>query len=58
MWAFFNKGQMKKDFYDATEREKDFRGSYGSRGANVRVPEESGSRPAVSVFADEYSLGK
>lgn len=56
--AFFNKGQMKKDFFDDSERAPDFRGSYGSRGANVRVPEESGSRASLSVFADEYSLGK
>lgn len=55
--AFFNKGQIKKDFFDDSKR-PDFRGSYGSRGANVRVPEESGSRAAVSVFVDEYSLGK
>ena len=55
--AFFNKGQMKKDFFDDSKR-PDFRGSYGSRGANVRAPEESGSRDAVSVYADEYALGK
>uniref|UniRef100_A0A7S0T3N1 Uncharacterized protein n=1 Tax=Mantoniella antarctica TaxID=81844 RepID=A0A7S0T3N1_9CHLO len=56
--AFFNKGQMKKDFLDDSRRPQDHRGSYGSRGASVRVPEESGSRPAMNVFADEYSLGK
>ena len=55
--AFFNKGQMKKDFFDTSKR-PDFRGSYGSRGANVRVPEESGSRSVVTVHADMYSLGQ
>lgn len=43
---------------DKEKRPENMRGSYGTRGPNVRTPNESGSRSAVSVFADEYSLGK
>jgi len=54
--AFFRSG-LQLDL-DTEKRQEMPRGSYGTRGHLTRAPEESGSRSAKSIFADEYALGK
>jgi hypothetical protein len=55
--AFFNKGQMRKDFTDPTVT-VDFRGKSGARGLSTRTPVEAGASENDCTWADLYASSR